>query len=424
MHERSLGAGWPGAQGEMTRHDFAGTSDDGDLPYMMRSKIAERILDFLNEINNTATIFSEAIVTCRITIIFTFRAAKRLARPVCRRHRNIFNGIVYSWQILPPRYTPRSRAGLSRICAQRPRWRPKTASHYNPMLKKMFAAVLMTLSTAAIAVPFGSQSILVVEDGTGKVLLEKNSNVVVPIASLTKLMTAMVVLDSKANMQEEISIDREDVDTLKHSTSRVPVGATLSRHDVLQLALMSSDNRAAASLARTFPGGPTAFAVAVNAKIKALGMRQTVIEEPTGLSPNNQSTAADLVKMAVAASRYPEISRITTDSKDVIQIKGRDVEYHNTNRLVGAKGWDIGLSKTGYTNEAGRCLIMRIKSAGKFATMILLNARANSVRAMDAVNIRRMLAAENGIEEPKVMRASVSRHKKAPAKPSKRRRAK
>ncbi len=292
------------------------------------------------------------------------------------------------------------------------------------MLKKMFAAVLMTLSTAAIAVPFGSQSILVVEDGTGKVLLEKNSNVVVPIASLTKLMTAMVVLDSKANMQEEISIDREDVDTMKHSTSRVPVGATLSRHDVLQLALMSSDNRAAASLARTFPGGPTAFAVAVNAKIKALGMRQTVIEEPTGLSPNNQSTAADLVKMAVAASRYPEISRITTDSKDVIQIKGRDVEYHNTNRLVGAKGWDIGLSKTGYTNEAGRCLIMRIKSAGKFATMILLNARANSVRAMDAVNIRRMLAAENGIEEPKVMRASVSRHKKAPAKPSKRRRAK
>ena len=317
---------------------------------------------------------------------------------------------------------------------------PKLLSQTHSMHKKMFAAVLMTLSTAAIAVPFGSQSILVVEDGTGKVLLEKNANVVVPIASLTKLMTAMVVLDSKANMQEEILIDREDVDTLKHSTSRVPVGATLTRHDVLQLALMSSDNRAAASLARTYPGGPTAFAVAVNAKIKALGMRQTVIEEPTGLSPNNQSTAADLVKMAVAASRYPEISRITTDSKDIIQIKGRDVEYHNTNRLVGAKGWDIGLSKTGFTNEAGRCLIMRIKSAGKFATMILLNARANSVRAMDAVNIRRMLAAENGIEEPKVVRASASpvmrasagkavrasasRHKKAPAKPSKRRRAK
>eukprot|EP01133_Synstelium_polycarpum_P019081 gene19081-22848_t len=402
MHERSLGAGWPGAQGHMTRHEFAGTSDDGGPCCMPTSKIAERVLDFLNEINNTATIFSQAIVTCRIAIIFTFLAAKRLARPT---------------------HTASPRGPVPALRAA-PTVAPQNCfPTYDPMLKKMFAAVLMTLSTAAIAVPFGSQSILVVEDGTGKVLLEKNSNVVVPIASLTKLMTAMVVLDSKANMQEEISIDREDVDTLKHSTSRVPVGATLSRHDVLQLALMSSDNRAAASLARTYPGGPTAFAVAVNAKIKALGMRQTVIEEPTGLSPNNQSTAADLVKMAVAASRYPEISRITTDSKDVIQIKGRDVEYHNTNRLVGAKGWDIGLSKTGYTNEAGRCLIMRIKSAGKFATMILLNARANSVRAMDAVNIRRMLAAENGIEEPKVMRASVSRHKKAPAKPSKRRRA-
>jgi serine-type D-Ala-D-Ala endopeptidase (penicillin-binding protein 7) len=315
--------------------------------------------------------------------------------------------------IAPKTYAALRQAYVAVLCAA-PLVAPQNCfSKYDPMLKKIIATVLMTLSTAAIAVPFGSQSVLVVEDGTGKVLLEKNANMVVPIASLTKLMTAMVVLDSKPNMKEEISIDREDVDTLKHSTSRVPVGATLSRHDVLQLALMSSDNRAAAALARNYPGGLTAFSVAVNAKIKALGMQQTVMEEPTGLSPNNQSTASDLVKMAVAASRYPDISRITTDQKDVIQIKGRDVEYHNTNRLVGAKGWDIGLSKTGFTNEAGRCLIMRLKSAGKFATMILLNARANSVRSMDAVNVRRMLAIENGEAEPKVMRASASRHKKA-----------
>ena len=275
------------------------------------------------------------------------------------------------------------------------------------MIKKFLAAVVMTISSAAaLAVPFGSQSVLVVEDDTGKVLFEKNASTVAPIASLTKLMTAMVVLDAHQDMNEPIEIEKEDVDMLKHSSSRVPVGATIPRRDVLQLALMSSDNRAA-----------------VKRKITALGMTQTVIEEPTGLNPNNRSTAADLVKMATAASTYPEITRITTSSKDLINIKGRPVEYHNTNRLVGAKGWDIGLSKTGYTNEAGRCLIMRIKSAGKFATMILLNARANSVRAMDAVNIRRLLAAENGIEEPKVMRASVSRHKKAPAKPSKRRRA-
>jgi D-alanyl-D-alanine endopeptidase (penicillin-binding protein 7) len=265
-------------------------------------------------------------------------------------------------------------------------------------MKKFIAAVLMSISaSAAMAVGFGSQSVLVVEDDTGKVLFEKNSNAIVPIASLTKLMTAMVVLDAKQDMDAPISIDKEDVDMLKHSSSRVPVGATISRRDVLQLALMSSDNRAAASLARTYQGGPEAFKAAVKAKIAALGMTQTVIEEPTGLSPNNKSTASDLVKMAVAASAYPEITRITTDAKDIININGRKVEYHNTNRLVGAKGWDIGLSKTGYTNEAGRCLIMRIKAAGRNATLVLLNARATSVRVLDALNIRRFIA---GVEAP------------------------
>ena len=260
-------------------------------------------------------------------------------------------------------------------------------------MKKLFVTALLSVSAAAaVAGSFGSQSVLVVEDDTGKVLIEKNANAVVPIASLTKLMTAMVVLDQKQDMDALISIDKDDVDMLKHSTSRVPVGATIARRDVLQLALMSSDNRAAASLGRTYLGGTEAFKAAVKAKIAALGMTQTVIEEPTGLSPNNKSTASDLVKMAIAASAYPEIARITTDSKDVIEINGRAVEYHNTNRLVGAKGWDIGLSKTGYTQEAGRCLIMRIKSAGKNATLVLLNARASSVRVFDALAIRRIMA--------------------------------
>jgi D-alanyl-D-alanine endopeptidase (penicillin-binding protein 7) len=259
-------------------------------------------------------------------------------------------------------------------------------------MKKLFVTVAMSIVTgAALAGPFGSQSVLVVEDDTGKVLIEKNANVIVPIASLTKLMTAMVVLDKKQNLDEAISIDKVDVDMLKHSTSRVPVGASIPRRDVLQLALMSSDNRAAASLGRTYPGGTEAFNAAVKAKIVALGMTQTSIEEPTGLSPNNKSTAADLIKMAVAASNYPEITRITTDAKDIININGRGVEYHNTNRFVGAKGWDIGLSKTGYTQEAGRCLIMRIKAAGKNATLVLLNAGASSTRAFDAMSIRRLM---------------------------------
>jgi D-alanyl-D-alanine carboxypeptidase/D-alanyl-D-alanine endopeptidase (penicillin-binding protein 7) len=222
-------------------------------------------------------------------------------------------------------------------------------------------------------------------------------------------MTAMVVLDAHQDMNEPIEIEKEDVDMLKHSTSRVPVGATIPRRDVLQLALMSSDNRAAAALARTYPGGIEAFRLAVKRKIAALGMTQTVIEEPTGLNPNNRSTAADLVKMATAASNYPEITRITTSSKDLINIKGREVEYHKTNRLVGAKGWDIGLSKTGYTQEAGRCLIMRVKAAGKNATMVLLNAGASSVRVLDALNIRRHVLGDAGpvSTSPESARASV-----------------
>ena len=277
------------------------------------------------------------------------------------------------------------------------------------MLKKIVAVLLSTFTAAALAVPLGSQSVLVVEDDTGKVILEKNADVQVPIASLTKLMTAMVVLDAKQDMKEAIEIDRADVDMLKHSTSRVPVGAEIARGDVLQLALMSSDNRAAASLARTYPGGTEGFRRAVNAKIRALGLANTVIEEPTGLSPHNRSTATDLVKMARAASVYPEITRITTDKKDLIKIKGRDVEYHNTNRLVGAKGWDVGLSKTGYTEEAGRCLIMRFKSGGKNNTLVLLNAKANSARITDAVNIRRLIVGPEArsLERPRLLAASA-----------------
>ncbi|RZA34586.1 MAG: peptidase S11 [Lysobacteraceae bacterium] len=269
------------------------------------------------------------------------------------------------------------------------------------MLKKLFVTVLMSFSAAAFAVPFGSQSVLVVEDDTGKILLEKNADRVAPIASLTKLMTAMVVLDARQDLDELIEIDRSDVDTVKHSSSRVPVGALISRRDVLQLALMSSDNRAAHALARTYPGGIAGYRAAVRQKIAVLGMTQTVIEEPTGLSPRNRSTAGDLVKMAAASSKYTEITRMTTESKDLININGREVEYRNTNRLVGAKGWDIGLSKTGYIQEAGRCLIMNVKAGGKNATMVLLNAGASSARILDALNIRRFISGDEPVSMAK-----------------------
>jgi len=259
------------------------------------------------------------------------------------------------------------------------------------MLRKAILCLIFLHTTMASAFSLHAQNAVVVDDRTGKILLEKNSSSVVPIASLTKLMTAMVVLDSKPNLKEKISIESNDVDTLKHSSSHVPVGTTLPREDVLQLALMSSDNRAASSLARTYPGGVSSFSRAVQEKLKSLGMLNTVIKEPTGLSPQNTSTAVDLVKLAEAASTYPEITDITTDSSDSISIKGHKTIFHNTNRLVGKRGWDILLSKTGFTNEAGSCLIMKIRLARRKATIILLNAKAGSAKFLDARNIRKYL---------------------------------
>ena len=261
-----------------------------------------------------------------------------------------------------------------------------------PVFRHILGVVLIGCVTSAMAQPFGSRNILVVEEGTGKVLLEKNAHVEVPIASLTKLMTAMVVLDAKSDMDEVISIEEPEVPTTTRSSSRVPLGATLPRKTVLQLALMSSDNRAASSLARTYPGGEAALVVAVKRKLEVLGMAHTTIEEPTGLSSNNKSTAADLVKMVRAAAHYPDIARITTDSRDIVDVNGRAVEYYNTNRLVGQKGWDILLSKTGFTAPAGRCLAMRLQSAGQTVIMVLLNAKASATRTLDALNVRRLLA--------------------------------
>ncbi|RJF96360.1 serine hydrolase [Noviherbaspirillum saxi] len=262
------------------------------------------------------------------------------------------------------------------------------------MIKKTLMTLLLSTAASAFAVPLSSQHALVFEEDSGTVLLEKNAHDVVPIASLTKLMTAMVVLDARLDMNELISIDESDVDTLKHSSSRVPVGVVLSRKALLELSLMSSDNRAAAALARTFPGGHLGFVAAVKDKLVALNMHQTAIEEPTGLSPYNRSTAVDLVKMAAAASAYPEISQMSTETGDLMDMNGRMVQYNNTNRLVGRDGWNILLSKTGFTREAGRCLVMRFQAAGKRVIVVLLNAKESAARMVDAENVQRLLTGE------------------------------
>ena len=275
------------------------------------------------------------------------------------------------------------------------------------MLKLALISLLLSSSISAGAMSLGSRHALLVDETTGAVLLEKNANDIVPIASLTKLMTAMVVLDAGLDMQQAITISEDDVDTLKHSSSRVPVGATFSRGTLLELALMSSDNRAAFALARTYPGGLDGFRQAVRSKGMELGLRRTNIEEPTGLSPHNTSTATDLARLVMAAGHYPDIERLTTASADLIEVEGAATHYRNTNRLVGNSAWDIRLSKTGFTREAGRCLVMRVQAAGRSAVMILLNARESVVRTADAMNMHRMLRGEP------VMEASVTPKRKA-----------
>ena len=247
-------------------------------------------------------------------------------------------------------------------------------------------------ASSAFKLAVNAKHALVLEDGTGRVLMEKNADQVVPIASLTKLVTAMVVLDAKLDMNEKIRIAPEDVDTLKHSASRVRVGTEMSRMAALKMALMASENRAAAALGRTYPGGLAGFVQAAQVKLRSLGLSRTAIAEPTGLSPSNTSTAADVAKIASAAARYKEISQITSDKKAVVPLNGKPREVHNTNRLVGAKGWDIRLSKTGYTEEAGRCLTMRMVSGGKPVTVVLLDADGSTQRLRDAARIRQTLA--------------------------------
>jgi len=262
------------------------------------------------------------------------------------------------------------------------------------MLIRLFVFLLLGYASCAIALPFSSRYALVLEENSGKVLLAKNADIEVPIASLTKLMTAMVALDVNPDLDELITVADPSELTGKHSKTRLTDGGELSRRTVLELALMSSDNHAAVSLAYAYPGGVNAFVAAVAAKVVELGMSHTRIEEPTGLSGNNRSTAEDLAKMAAAAAAYPEIVRITTTSEQTVDVDGRSLEYRNTNRLVGQSGWDILLSKTGFTTPAGRCLIMRLKAGGQTVIVVLLNATSSPRRMLDALNVRRFLSGE------------------------------
>ncbi len=241
-----------------------------------------------------------------------------------------------------------------------------------------------------------SSAALVMEQDSGTVLYAKNVDAVVPIASLTKLMTAMVALDADLPLSEMVVITKEDVDRIKHTHSRLRVGAMLSRDDLLRLALMSSENRAAAALSRAYPGGRSAFVTAMNRKATELGMWHTEFVDSTGLSSTNVSTAENLARLVRAAHGYPLIREYTTDTKYTATLfSGQKLNYVNTNRLVKNPQWNIGLSKTGYISEAGRCLVLQATISAKPVIIVLLDSWGRLTRIGDANRIRRWMESSN-----------------------------
>jgi len=238
-----------------------------------------------------------------------------------------------------------------------------------------------------------SSKALIVNQNTGETIYAKSTNTPTPIASVTKLMTAMVLLDQQLPMDELISVGEGDVDLLKGTTSRLRVGTALPRQEMLQLALMSSENRAASALARTSPMGMSAFIAAMNRKAVELGMTNSRFADPTGLNSENVSTAEDLVKMVKAAYQYPEIRAASTSTESQVPVAGyrHPLEFRNTNILVRNGSWDIGLSKTGYINEAGRCLVMQAQIADQPLIIVLLDSWGKYTRIGDAQRIRKWM---------------------------------
>ncbi|MDC1312002.1 D-alanyl-D-alanine carboxypeptidase [Burkholderiales bacterium] len=270
---------------------------------------------------------------------------------------------------------------------------------YSTLLLVAFAVVLFIHNSNEAQARGGprlkSRVALIVDQSSGEIIYEKNASDVAPIASVTKLMTAMVIIDSGVPLLESITIAKADVDRYKGSRSKLGVGTTLLRAEVLKLALMASENRASAALARVFPGGKTAFVIAMNSKAKSLGMNDTNFVDSTGLRPGNVSTGHDLLKLVQAALRYPLIRQYTTTSSFQLRAKmGKRpvrLDYVNSNRLARSSRWNIGLSKTGYISESGRCLVMQTNLLNKSVIMVLLDSWGKLTALGDAGRVRRWM---------------------------------
>jgi D-alanyl-D-alanine endopeptidase (penicillin-binding protein 7) len=250
---------------------------------------------------------------------------------------------------------------------------------------------LAGLHAASDPLELNSSVALVIDQDTREVLFRKNDHAVLPIASLTKLMTGLVISEAQLPMAEMIAITQADVDTEKGSSSRLAVGTVLSRGDLLHLSLMSSENRAAHALGRSFPGGMDNFVKRMNVRAQTLGMSDTRYVEPTGLSSRNQSSANDLAALVAAAYQEPVLRELSTSHGREIEVGRRTLQFNNTNRLVKSAHWDIGLQKTGYISEAGQCLVMQAQVSGRKLIMVFLDSAGKLSRIADAERVRRWL---------------------------------
>ncbi|MEO0319087.1 MAG: hypothetical protein RL404_2764 [Pseudomonadota bacterium] len=253
------------------------------------------------------------------------------------------------------------------------------------------AGDLAGLSVTRDPLDLNSSVALVMDQSTNEVLFEKNAGVSLPIASITKLMTSLVVVEANQDLDEILTVTEEDVDREKFSHSRLRVGSQLSRANMLHIALMSSENRAASALGRHYPGGIRAFVAAMNAKANELGMTGSHFADSTGLNSSNVSSARDLSKLVVAAYQHPLIRQYSTDSRYAVDPGGPQLKYRNSNGLIENPDWEIGLQKTGYISEAGRCLVMQVQVAGRAVVMIFLDSKSKQSRLADASRIRKWL---------------------------------
>ena len=265
---------------------------------------------------------------------------------------------------------------------------------------------------AAEAPDLKSAAVLIIDEETGEVLYNKNADAVVPIASITKLMTAMVVLDAALPLNEEIQITQDDIATTRGARVKAGLarGMRLTRDELLRLALMASENRAAAALGRTYPGGTEAFVQAMNEKAAMLELYETRFVEPTGLASANVSSAADLAKLVVAAKSYPLISEYSTAPSATVRVGKRSATFVNTNGLVRSSSWEIGLSKTGFISEAGRCLVMQARMAARSVIIVLLDSVGKYTRIGDANRIRQWLESGQVVPVSMVRAAAPSKH--------------